>query len=62
MTKKISVVMCTYNGEEYLPEQLDSILGQTLPPYEIIVQDDGSTDGTLALLHAYAERHACIKV
>lgn len=57
MNAKISVVMCTYNGAEYLPEQLDSILAQTLPPYEIVVQDDGSTDGTLALLQSYAERY-----
>ncbi len=38
--KKVSVVMCTYNGARYIREQLDSILNQTYPIYELIVQDD----------------------
>ena len=42
----VAVVMCTYNGEKYLREQMDSILAQTYPIHEIIVQDDRSTDGT----------------
>ena len=42
--KKISVVMCTYNGARFIREQLDSILNQTYPIYELIVQDDCSTD------------------
>lgn len=46
----VAVVMCTYNGEKYLREQMDSILAQTYPIHEIIVQDDRSTDGTMALL------------
>ncbi|MBP3774972.1 MAG: glycosyltransferase [Bacteroidaceae bacterium] len=53
---KISVVMCTYNGVRYLRPQLDSVLAQTLRPCEIIVQDDGSDDGTWALLEEYAAR------
>lgn len=52
--EKVSVVVCTYNGEEYLGAQLDSILAQTYPAYEVIVQDDNSTDGTWALLEKYA--------
>lgn len=43
--KKVSVVICTYNGERYLREQLDSILAQTYPVFEVVVQDDCSTDG-----------------
>lgn len=46
----VAVVMCTYNGEKNLREQMDSILAQTYPIHEIIVQDDRSTDGTVALL------------
>lgn len=42
----VAVVMCTYNGEKYLREQMDSILAQTYPIHEIIVQDDRSTDGS----------------
>ena len=38
---KVSVVVCTYNGERFLAEQLQSILDQTHPPDDIIVSDDG---------------------
>lgn len=49
----VAVVMCTYNGEKYLRQQLDSILAQTYPIQELIVQDDCSTDATLAILQEY---------
>lgn len=62
MKQKVSVVMCTYNGATYLREQLDSIIGQTLTPYELIAQDDGSTDATVAILEEYAARFPYIKV
>ena len=42
-----SVALCTYNGEKYIRQQLESILKQTIVPREIIISDDGSTDGTL---------------
>ena len=42
--------MCTYNGAEFLPAQLESILTQSRKPDEIVVCDDGSTDQTRALL------------
>ena len=49
--------MCTYNGaSRHLAEQLDSIFSQTLLPAELIVQDDGSTDNTMDLLHDYAAK------
>ena len=38
--------MATYNGEKYIIEQLDSIRNQTLPPDEVIICDDCSTDNT----------------
>lgn len=53
--------MCTYNGEKYLREQLDSVLGQTYGLHEIIVQDDGSTDATMDIVREYAARHSLIK-
>jgi glycosyltransferase involved in cell wall biosynthesis len=58
----VSVVMATYNGERYLTAQLDSILKQTYPTLEVIIIDDGSTDGTLPLLHRYAAQHTHIRV
>ena len=52
---KISIAMCTYNGAAFLPAQLQSILGQTRPPDEIVICDDGSTDGTRAFLEQFKE-------
>jgi glycosyltransferase involved in cell wall biosynthesis len=50
---QISIVMCTFNGTQYLPEQLDSIIRQTRLPDEFIVCDDVSTDNTLTILRNY---------
>lgn len=49
--------MCTYNGVRFLEEQLRSILKQTRPVDEIVVCDDGSKDGTVALVERFAERY-----
>jgi len=61
-TKTVSVVMCTYNGARFLREQMDSVLAQTYPLKEIIVQDDGSTDATMSILNDYAQLDARVKV
>lgn len=52
---KISIALATYNGEEYLQEQLNSILTQTRLPDELIVSDDASIDSTLEILNYYRE-------
>jgi glycosyltransferase involved in cell wall biosynthesis len=52
----ISCVVPVFNGERYLREALDSILAQTYQPLELIVVDDGSTDGTATLAAGYGER------
>lgn len=46
--------MCTYNGEKYLSEQLESIARQSLLPSELIVCDDGSDDATAGMVSAFA--------
>ncbi|HEY0245243.1 MAG TPA: glycosyltransferase family 2 protein, partial [Mucilaginibacter sp.] len=46
----------TYNGEKYLDQQIASILRQTLKPAELIVCDDRSTDGTIAILEKYRQQ------
>lgn len=51
----VSCIVPVFNGERYLGEALNSILGQTYRPLEIIVADDGSTDGTAALAAGYRE-------
>ncbi len=53
---RISVAMATYNGERYLPEMLDSLASQTRLPDELVVRDDGSTDGTLAVVDDFVAR------
>ena len=58
----VSVVLCTYNGGRYLKEQLDSLIAQTYPLHEIIIQDDGSTDDTVQIATEYAGRHDNIHV
>ena len=55
--KKVSVVVCTYNGEQFLREQLESVVNQTFPLHEIIIQDDGSTDRTMQIAMEYANRY-----
>ncbi|MBP1684242.1 MAG: putative Sugar transferase-a glycosyl transferase [Deltaproteobacteria bacterium] len=52
----VSCIVPVFNGERYLSEALDSILTQTYAPVELIVVDDGSTDGTAAVLAGYSER------
>jgi len=60
--KTIGVVVPTYNRASFLPETLDAILGQTRPPDEIIVVDDGSTDATPEVLARYAPGVRTIRI
>lgn len=53
----VQVLMSTYNGEKYIREQLDSILKQTYPFVEILIRDDGSSDGTISILKEYSDRY-----
>jgi glycosyltransferase involved in cell wall biosynthesis len=52
-SQTISVVIPCYNGAKYLREALDSVLAQTLPPLEVIVVDDGSTDDSAAIAESF---------
>lgn len=53
---RCSVALCTYNGARHLPAQLESILGQTRRPDEMVVSDDASTDGTWEIVRRFAEQ------
>ncbi|TKC55814.1 glycosyltransferase family 2 protein [Pedobacter hiemivivus] len=58
----ISIALCTYNGENYLIEQLDSLVFQDYPNLELIVVDDCSSDNTLEILRPYATKYPFIHI
>ena len=61
--KKISVCMCTYNGEKYIRQQLDSIISQLKNSDEFIISDDGSTDQTkLIIFQAISSANVVVRV
>jgi glycosyltransferase involved in cell wall biosynthesis len=51
---RISVALCTYNGERFLPQQLATIASQSRLPDELVVCDDQSTDRTVAIVRDFA--------
>jgi len=51
----VSVIMATYNRENYLPYAIDSVLHQTYPNLELLIIDDGSIDGTRELVNSYKD-------
>jgi glycosyltransferase involved in cell wall biosynthesis len=55
MSHDVSVVIPCYNSEAYLRETIDSAVNQTHPPREVIVVDDGSTDGSASVAEAYGD-------
>ncbi|MCX6063074.1 MAG: glycosyltransferase family 2 protein [Caldiserica bacterium] len=50
----VSVALCTFNGALYLREQLDSLLGQTSLPTELVLSDDGSSDASVSIVTEFA--------
>jgi hypothetical protein len=58
----VSIVMAVFNGEAFLAEAVESILGQTLRDFEFVIVDDGSTDGTSGILSDYAKRDPRVRV
>lgn len=58
----ISIALATHNGLTHLEKQLESLLHQTLRPQQIVISDDGSTDGTCALLDEYSRKYSFIRI
>ena len=61
-TPLVSILIPLYNAEVYIAQTLDNCLAQTYPNIEIIVVDDGSTDGSLVIAQRYEAEHDNIKV
>lgn len=59
---RVAILLSTFNGERFLPAQLDSLLAQTHTACDIWLRDDGSSDGTLAIVHRYAEQYPSIRL
>lgn len=55
--KKVQVLLSAYNGEQYISEQIQSILNQTHAAVSILIRDDGSTDKTMELLDQWVTTH-----
>lgn len=51
----VAICMATYNGEQYLSQQIDSILAQTYPYWTLFIRDDHSSDNTTKIIQKYAE-------
>lgn len=59
---RVAVVMSTYNGAEYIKEQIDSILNQNYDEFSLYIRDDGSTDNTLDIINEYADADSRISL
>jgi glycosyltransferase involved in cell wall biosynthesis len=63
MTKapEVSLIMTTYNRELFLAAAIESVLAQTLPDFELIIWDDGSTDRSVSIAQAYSQQDSRVK-
>lgn len=62
MSPKVSVILSVYNGQTYLVDAVESILGQTFSDFEFLIHDDGSTDKTLEILREFEENDSRISL
>jgi glycosyltransferase involved in cell wall biosynthesis len=58
----VKILLCCFNGQHYLPQQLDSIAQQSHQDWSVIASDDGSSDDTLAILQSYQQRWGADKL
>ena len=59
---KISIILPTYNGQQYIGEAIESIIEQTFQDWELIIVDDCSSDNTLDIIRKYEKQDLRIKV
>jgi len=53
----IDILLSTYNGEQYLRNQIESIINQTYKNWRLLIRDDGSQDKTIEILEYYLRKH-----
>ena len=58
--EKVSVIIPVYNKESYLGEAIESVLNQTYPAFELLLIDDGSTDGSREICAQYSQKDSRI--
>ena len=61
-SKKVAVLLSTYNGEKYVAEQIHSILTQTYKNLVLVVRDDGSSDKTIKIVKEFADKYDNIRL
>ena len=59
---KLAILLCTCNSQQFLPEQLDSLLSQTYTGWALYIHDDQSTDSTTDIIRAYASKDGRIRL
>lgn len=55
MSEKVAILLSTYNGQEYLAQQIESIQNQTYKDWKLYIRDDGSTDNTVKIIKEYCK-------
>ena len=54
----INIIMCTYNGERYISEQIQSIVDSSVKDWRLMIFDDQSTDHTIEIIEKYQEKYS----
>ena len=62
MQPEIEILMATYNGAEYIEQQIESIQQQSVPNWKLSISDDCSSDGTLGILQRMANHDTRINI
>ena len=62
ITPLVSIVLPTYNGENFIAKAIESILKQTYTNFELIIVDDCSSDATNEIINSYAKKDARIRI
>ena len=62
MVAKVSIITASYNYSEYIKETIESVIKQTCPDWEMIIVDDGSTDGSVDIIESYCKKDSRIQL